>query len=221
MYSGTDDYERVSHNILEVYEKAEIKTAVQGDLEDAIDHGVLVTKTVRLLCESLRLSDEFKEQVLTAAGLHDIGKLKLGQFLYGRDKNAMHVEEMRYMRMHAETARNMLEICGYPETIVQAVYHHHENYDGSGYPDNLVGVRIPLSARILKVCDTFCALVSERPYRKAFEFDTALEMMIEDSKDLDMGIFLEFMKVYHSEAFEEIREYAEFSNQKKNYLHGA
>ncbi len=221
MYSGTDDFERVYHNILEVYKRTGIETTVQGDLEDAIDHGVLVTKTVRLLCESLQLGEEFKEQVLTAAGVHDIGKLKLGQFLYGRDKSAMHVEEMRYMRMHAETGRNMLQACGYPDTIVQAVYHHHENYDGSGYPDNLAGTKIPLSARILKVCDLFCALVSERPYREAFEFDTALEMMIEDSKDLDMGIFLEFMKLYHSEEFEEIREYASFANQKKHYLHGA
>ena len=72
-----------------------------------------------------------------------------------------------------------------------------------------------------EVCDTFCALVSERPYRKAFEFDTALEMMIEDNKDLDMGIFLEFIKLYHSEEFEEIKEYVTFTNRKKHYLHGA
>ena len=71
------------------------------------------------------------------------------------------------------------------------------------------------------MCDTFCTLVSERPYRKAFEFDTALEMMIEDSKDLDMGIFLEFLKLYHSEEFDEIKEYATFANRKKHYLHGA
>ena len=150
-----------------------------------------------------------------------LGKLQLGQVLYGRDKSAMKIEEMRYMRMHAENAKKMLEACGYPEPIIKAVYHHHENFDGSGYPDNLVGSKIPFSARMLKVCDTFCALVSERPYRKAFEFDTALEMMIEDSKDLDMGIFLEFMKLYHSEEFEEIKEYATFANHKKHYLHGA
>lgn len=221
MYSGTDDYERVYQNILEIYRRTGIEAVVKEDLEDAIDHGVLVTKTVRLLCDALGLAEEFKEQLLTAAGLHDIGKLQLGQFLYGRDKTAMHVDEMHYMRMHAENGKNLLEICEYPEAIIQAVYHHHENYDGSGYPENLAGTKIPLSARVLKVCDMFCALISERPYRKAFEFDTALELMIEDAKDLDMGIFLEFMKVYHSEAFDEIREYASFSNQKKRYLHGA
>ena len=221
MENGAGDFERVYHNILEVYQRTGIENVVQEDLADAIDHGVLVTKTVRLLCDMLELTEELKEQVLTSAGLHDIGKLKLGQRLYGRDKSAMHVEEVLHMRMHAKTARDMLRECGYPETVVQAVYHHHENYDGSGYPENLAGSKIPLSARILKVCDTFCALVSERPYRKAFEFDTALEMMIEDSKDLDMGIFLEFMKLYHSDAFDEIKDYAHFANQKKHYLHGA
>ena len=221
MYQGKDDFERTYYNIMEIVKKTGIGAVLQDDLADAIDHGVLVTKTVRLLCEASGISEEFTEVVLTAAGLHDIGKLQLGQVLYGRDKSAMQIEEMRYMRMHAENARKMLTECGYPDAIIQAVYHHHENFDGSGYPDNLVGSKIPFSARVLKVCDTFCALVSERPYRKAFEFDTALEMMIEDSKDLDMGIFLEFMKLYHSDAFDEIKDYATFANRKKHYLHGA
>lgn len=221
MYQGKDDFERTYYNIMEIVKKTGIGAVLQDDLADAIDHGVLVTKTVRLLCEASGISEEFTEVVLTAAGLHDIGKLQLGQVLYGRDKSAMQIDEMRYMRMHAENARQMLTECGYPDAVVQAVYHHHENFDGSGYPGNLMGSKIPFSARILKVCDTFCALVSERPYRKAFEFDTALEMMIEDSKDLDMGIFLEFMKLFHSEAFEEIKDYATFANRKKHYLHGA
>ncbi len=221
MYKGTDDFERVYHNIMNVYKRTVNGSVMQEDLEDAIDHGVMVTKTVRLLCDSLELSEEFKEQLLVAAGLHDIGKLQLGQVLYGRAKDTMKIEEMRYMRMHADNARKMLLACDYPDAIVQAVYHHHENFDGSGYPDNLAGSKIPLSARIIKVCDTFCALVSERPYRRAFEFDTAMEMMIEDSKDLDMGLFLEFMKLYNSEEFEEIRESAAYINQKKHYLHGA
>ena len=189
MYQGNDDFERTYYNIMEIYKRTGNGAVVQEDLADAIDHGVLVTKTVRLLCEASGIADEYKEMMLTAAGLHDIGKLQMGQMLYGRNKGAMKIEEMRYMRMHAENAKKMLEVCEYPDAIVQAVYHHHENFDGSGYPDNLAGSKIPFSARVLKVCDTFCALVSERPYRKAFEFDTALEMMIEDSKDLDMGIF--------------------------------
>ena len=223
MYQGTDDFERTYYNIKEIVERTGNGGILQEDMADAIDHGVLVTKTVRLLCETsgIYAEENLKEIILTAAGVHDIGKLQLGRVLYGRDKSAMKIEEMRYMRMHAENAKKMLQECGYPEAVIQAVYHHHENFDGSGYPDNLAGSKIPFAARVLKVCDTFCALVSERPYRKAFEFDTALEMMIEDSKDLDMGIFLEFLKLYHSEEFDEIKEYATFANQKKHYLHGA
>lgn len=220
MYVGTDDFQMVYRNLMEVYQKAGIASTVKEDLEDAIDHGVIVTKTVRLLCEAMDLSEEFMQNVLVAAGLHDVGKLQLSNVLYGRKKEALHVDEMRYMRMHAANGCEMLRVCGYPEGVLDAVYHHHENYDGSGYPDNLAGVKIPLSSRIIKVCDLFCALISERPYRAAFEFDTALEMMIEDSKDLDMGIFLEFMKIYHSEKFDEIRRYADFANAKKHYLHG-
>lgn len=221
MFFSTDDFQMVYRNVLEVYKRAGIETSVREDLEDAIDHGVLVTKTVRLLCETLGLTEEFRQNVCVAAGVHDIGKLSLGDMLYGRNKGGMQITELHYMRMHATTGRDMLAACEYPETVLQAVYHHHENYDGSGYPDNLVGTKIPLSARILKVCDSFCALISERPYREAFDTDTALEMMIEDSKDLDMGIFLEFIKLYHSEQFREIQEYAEFANAKKHYLHGA
>lgn len=220
MYTGTDDFQMVYTNIMGVFKNAGISSVIKEDLDDAIDHGVMVMKTVRLLCEALELSDGFKQSILLAAGLHDVGKLQLSHVLYGRKKEALHVDEMRYMRMHAANGRDMLRGCGYPEGVLEAVYHHHENFDGSGYPDNLAGTKIPLSSRIIKVCDLFCALVSERPYRAAFEFDTAVEMMIEDSKDLDMGIFLEFLKIYHSEKFEEIRQYAEYANAKKHYLHG-
>lgn len=221
MYISSDDFLMVYKNISEVYHNSGIETIVSGDLEAAIDHGILVTKTVRMLCGSLNLSEEFKQDVLIAAGVHDVGKLLLSNVLYGRDKNSLHVAEVRYMRMHSANGRRLLEACGYPESVLDAVYHHHENFDGSGYPDHLAGAKIPLSARIIKVCDSFCALVSERPYRDAFEFDTAIEMMIEDSKDYDMGLFLEFMKIYHSGEFQEIQKYARFSNAKKHYLHGA
>ncbi|MBQ3029155.1 MAG: hypothetical protein IJD26_08725, partial [Lachnospiraceae bacterium] len=104
MYQGNDDFERTYYNIREIVQKTGSGAVVQEDLADAIDHGVLVTKTVRLLCEFSGISEAFKEMMLTAAGLHDIGKLQLGQVLYGRDKSAMKIEEMRYMRMHAENA---------------------------------------------------------------------------------------------------------------------
>ncbi len=77
------------------------------------------------------------------------------------------------------------------------VLHHHENFDGTGYPDNLKGGKIPRGARILRVCDVFCALTSDRPYRSAFSPGAAVRLMIDEIKDYDMRVFLTFQRVIH------------------------
>ena len=88
---------------------------------------------------------------------------------------------------------------GFPEKIQEMVLYHHENYDGSGYPKNLQGEEIPLGARILRVCDVFAALLSDRPYRKGFDQQTAVSLMIEEVKNFDMRIFLAFQRMIHEE----------------------
>ena len=97
--------------------------------------------------------------------------------------------------------------------ILTSIYHHHENFDGSGYPDNLSGKVIPYGARILRICDVFAALVTERPYRSSFEIDAAIELMIDEVKNFDMEIFLAFLRLVHSKEFEPIRDYVNYVNQ--------
>ena len=83
--------------------------------------------------------------------------------------------------------------------------HHHENWDGSGYPDSLRGEEIPYGARILRVCDVFSALISDRPYRKAFDSATAMELMIEEIKNFDIKVFLAFQRIIHrDESYKEL-----------------
>ena len=89
---------------------------------------------------------------------------------------------------------------------MQSILHHHENYDGSGYPSNLAGEEYPLGARILRVSDTFAALISDRPYRKAFSMEEAVALMIDEIKDFDVGVFLAFQRVVHGPHIEEIME---------------
>lgn len=199
-------------SILQRLNMAEI---MEEDLYDNIDHAELVAVLVRQLCTQMELPLDFQHQVVMAAYLHDIGKLRLSKNLYGRDKNALQIEETKYMRMHAKVGADMLEECGFTPEICNAVYHHHENYDGSGYPSNLSAEKIPLEARILRVCDVFAALISDRPYRKAFDVDTAMELMIEDIKSFDMKIFLDFMKVFHSEGIVQITQLADEINERK------
>ncbi len=84
------------------------------------------------------------------------------------------------------------------DSICDTVRYHHENYDGSGYPDNLAGEAIPLSSRIIRVCDVFAALTSDRPYRKKFSEEEAIALMIEEINHFDMRVFLAFLRVVHN-----------------------
>lgn len=156
--------------------------------------------------------------MMALAGMvHDIGKLKLGKYLYGRDKNSLIVEEMKYVRMHPIIGQEILKEQDFSHIIVESVYHHHENYDGSGYPRNIKGENIPFGARILRVCDVFAALVSDRSYRKAYDLDTAISLMIEEVKNFDMKVFLALLQVIHSEEYSEIQNYIRTINQKRYF----
>lgn len=176
-----------------------LKVTLYADLEDGIKHGMLVSNLTYLTAKKLDIDEEECYEYAVAGMLHDIGKLRLSSYLYGRNSNGMLIEEMQYMRMHSQQGCDILTEQGYSANIVQSVLYHHEHYDGSGYPENLKGDRIPLGARILKVADSFAALISERPYREAFDFETAISIMIENIKDYDMKIFLAFMDVIHDD----------------------
>jgi len=208
------DSEKEIRNILYTLD---FKGVVNEDLEDSIDHGRLVAEIVKMLADRIGLDEKTTETIYNAACVHDVGKLKLSQSIYGRDKKSLHVEEVRHMRMHARLGAEMLGKCNYPSEIVDAVYHHHECYDGSGYPDNLREDDIPYSSRFIKICDAFAALISDRPYRKGFDKETALGMMIEDNKEYDIKLFLDFMNLVNSPEFDRIIKMAEEMNKKHSY----
>ncbi|WP_082812202.1 HD-GYP domain-containing protein [Clostridium sp. Marseille-P299] len=196
-------------------EQSELDDELKEDLDEAIAHGILVSNLAFYLSQELGFSQEYCYEMAKAGMLHDIGKLRLGHLLYGRKKGSLKIEEMKYVRMHPELGYESLkEIGGYSTTILRSIYHHHENFDGSGYPDNIKGEKIPYGARILRTCDVFAALVSDRAYRSAFDIDTAIELMIDEVKNFDMEIFLAFMKVVYSDNFTKIRDYIEEINRK-------
>lgn len=175
------------------------KTILEIDLIDGIKHGMCVSNLTYLIAKKLGLDGEECNNLAIAGMVHDIGKLRLSSYLYGRNSNGMIIEEIRYMRMHSKLGYDILMENGYNNAICEAVLYHHENYDGSGYPDNRKAEQIPLGARILRVADAFIALISERPYREAFDFDSAIGIMIEDVKEFDMQVFLAFMDVIHED----------------------
>lgn len=168
-------------------------------INDLIIHGICVSNLAYCISKELEFDDEFCNEMALAGFLHDIGKVKAYSYIYAEEENEdkLNIEKQRYIRMHSELGYAILSDKGFSEEILKGVLYHHENYDGSGYPNNLSGEKIPLSARIIRVCDVFAALISDRPYRKAFSPNVAVELMIDEVKNFDMEIFLAFMRVIH------------------------
>ena len=172
---------------------------VDYNLTEELEHGVYVSLLTGEVAKELGLSGQVVYDLKTAALLHDIGKLRLTNYLYGNEEimSPLVIEEMKYVRMHPILSCEILQACGYNSFILESVCCHHEDFDGSGFPSNLVGENIPLGARIIRVCDVFAALTTDRPYRKRFEIDEAISLMIDEIKHFDMKVFLAFQKVVH------------------------
>ena len=164
-------------------------------LTEQIIHGMEVSNLAYDVGKELGLPVELCHELAVAGIVHDIGKIPLSGYVEGDD--TLVVEEMRFVRMHAQLSYELLKDRGYSSFILDAILYHHENMDGSGYPDNLSGEKIPYGARILRICDVYSALTSDRPYRRAFDRDTAIELMIDEIKNFDMEIFIAFLRVVH------------------------
>lgn len=202
------------------YSKLEtLEDSIKEELVDVICHGIVVSNLSVLLARELGEDEEFCREIAIAGLLHDIGKIKMNRYLYGKD--AMTVEEMKYFRMHSVYSYDLLQKKGYSAFVQQTIYHHHENYDGSGYPDNLVGEDIPYGARILHVCDVFSALTSNRTYRTAFDRDTAIQVIFDEAKNFDIKILVAFQRLLHSERLIDkiyLEDITELTERFTNYL---
>lgn len=179
---------------------SELIDYIVNDFKSGIKHGVLVANLTFALAKEYGMSDDESYELKLAAMVHDIGKLKLSEYLYGRTNESLPEEEKKYMSMHSKISYDVLKKYDYSDNIMNIVLSHHECYDGSGYPDGLAGEDIPVGARILKVTDEFAALISDRPYRKAFDIDTAVSIMIDEVKNVDMKIFILFQRLIHEDS---------------------
>ena len=180
------------------YDAHAVETPIDLSIDGNIGHGICVSNLAYAVAKELDLPEEQCHKLAIAGFLHDIGKIKLNTYVYDREKTFT-IDEMRYMRLHPSLGYAILKEREYDDEILESILYHHENYDGSGYPKNLAGEEIPLGGRILRVCDAFGALISNRPCREAFDKDTALEIMVEEAKYFDMRVYLAFQRVSHSE----------------------
>jgi putative nucleotidyltransferase with HDIG domain len=133
-------------------------------------------ETVRL-ARVLGVENEADIQAIKAAALlHDVGKLAIPEHILNKP-GRLTPAEFEIMKRHAPIGADILSVIGLPYVVAPIVRHHHEGWDGSGYPDGLAGDRIPLGSRILAVVDCFDALTSDRPYRPRMEDRDALQIV--------------------------------------------
>ena len=176
----------------------ELETSLKDSLGDHIVHGMIVSNLAYMIGKEMKLPQEQCHNLAVAGRVHDIGKLRLRSYVYEEKEAHMNIDELRYVRLHPTLGYAILKEHGYKDEILTAVLYHHENVDGSGYPNNLKGDEIPLNAKILRVCDAFGALIANRPVRGAFDIETALTIMIDEVKYFDMKVFLAFQKLTQS-----------------------
>ncbi len=153
--------------------------AMAIDAKDQITHGHLrrVQSYAVGLAKLLGVKEEAQIRAIEAAALlHDMGKLAVPEYILNKP-GPLTAAEFEKMKLHASVGADILSSIGFPYPVVPIVRHHHESWDGTGYPDGLAGTAIPIGARILSVVDCFDALTSDRPYRPRLSDREALRIL--------------------------------------------
>lgn len=158
-------------------------------------HTERVGRNAERLARAAGLYSGFCEQVLIAGPLHDAGKVAIPDAILLKP-GRLEPDEMAVIETHAETGYELLRnsTSDVLELAASIARTHHERYDGSGYPQGLVGGDIPLEGRVVAIADVFDALINERVYRPAFPVERAVAIMADESHRFDpelLGLFFE------------------------------
>ncbi len=164
-----------------------------GETGQHLDRVALIA---RMIAEELGFDEKQSRQIFIASPLHDVGKA-CSKRCYPAQAGRLTVDEFQEMQKHTEFGQEILKnsSCELIQTAERIAASHHEKWDGSGYPRGLKGTSIPIEARIVAVADVFDALCSERPYKKAWPLNTALQEIVANSgKHFDPSCVAAFVR---------------------------
>ncbi len=191
----------------QLYEEInEIFINTVGALASAIDakdpytygHSRRVARLSAVICEELGMARKETRQVMLAAILHDIGKIGTPERILQKP-GLLEPEEQEKIKEHPARGAQILSNIREFSNIIKWIRHHHEWYDGRGYPDQIMAESIPREARVITVADAFDAMTSDRPYRKGMPAGEALRIMNEFSgSQFDPHILAMFKRIYDS-----------------------
>ncbi|MDR2595789.1 MAG: HD-GYP domain-containing protein [Treponema sp.] len=166
-------------DIAELLEKTHFETimafseALEARDQYTAGHSRRVMEYSKGIGQRMKLDKQDIEDLKRSALLHDIGKIGIPDIVLNK-KTKLTDEEYTTIKSHPETGAGILKYIKAFKDLVPAVYHHHERFDGEGYPEGVKGTAIPLHARIIAIADTFDAMTSSRSYRNALSFRSAL-----------------------------------------------
>jgi putative nucleotidyltransferase with HDIG domain len=162
LYKTNYQLEKVNQELLQL-----MVAAIEARDPYTSGHSRRVAHYAKIIARAVGLGSKDVERISIAALLHDVGKIHEEFALILRKPDRLTPEEWAVMQTHPLKSANLVENVSQLKDVVPVVRHHHENWDGTGYPDGLAGEDIPLGARIIMFADTIDAMTTDRPYRKA------------------------------------------------------
>jgi putative nucleotidyltransferase with HDIG domain len=160
---------------LDIHDFAEgFMKALEGKDEYTSGHSKRVSDTACQIARKMGLDDDECYFIHIAGHFHDIGKINVPDAILLKT-GKLRTQEMEVMRLHSTYGFEILHACKGLEVLAQVVLHHHERYDGNGYPDGLTGATIPLESRIIAIADSFDAMTTFRSYRRPVGLEEALQ----------------------------------------------
>jgi len=183
-------------------------------------HSIRVAYYTKTFTENLKLTPKERDDLFQAALLHDIGKIGIRIDSLSKP-GSLTAEEYEIFKVHPKLGKKILEPISFLSNIIPYIYHHHERFDGNGYPEKLKGDNIPYGARILTITDSYDVMTSDRPYRKRLK-DNEIIKELENCSGTQFDpelvkIFIDIRK--HSKEFEFIRSDEFFKNIGKMYTY--
>jgi putative two-component system response regulator len=196
---STRNLTRLYEDLRETYMRTIKALAHAIDARDhyTYSHSDNVTRYAELIARQMGLEMREIENIKDACQLHDLGKIGVHDNILSKP-SALTPEEFAEIKLHSEKGAQILEPLNFMEAVIDIVKHHHERWDGKGYPDGLLGEAIPLGARIMTVADSYDAMVSARPYRKVglLKKEAVEEIKRHSGAQFDPKVVEAFLKVF-------------------------
>ncbi|GAP64488.1 hypothetical protein ARMA_2911 [Ardenticatena maritima] len=193
-----EELQRAQEEIKQSYDVTLMALSSALDLRDTATegHSIRVAKIALEIGKEMRLSDEELQVLWRGALLHDIGKIGVPDRILHKP-GMLTPEEWEIMRQHTIWGAEILKHIPFLAPAIPVVKYHHENWDGTGYPEGLKGEEIPLMARIFMVADTYDAITSDRPYQKGRSPEEALRIIREQAgKRFDPKVVRAFERAF-------------------------